>query len=86
MLILYLILMLIISTYPARNNMIPGGVLTVQKMGADTHELITLYWGERLTPQAANQMADKIREAFPSQEVEIYEGGQPHYFFILSVE
>jgi DAK2 domain fusion protein YloV len=58
----------------------------LRKMGAESHELITLYWGERLTPQAANQLTDKVRAAFPSQQVESYEGGQPHYFFILSVE
>jgi DAK2 domain fusion protein YloV len=58
----------------------------LQKMGAAEHELVTLYWGERLTPQAANQLADKVRAKFPGQQVESYEGGQPHYFFILSVE
>jgi DAK2 domain fusion protein YloV len=58
----------------------------LHKMGAETHELVTLYWGDRLTPHAANQLADKIRDTFPSQQVESYEGGQPHYFFILSVE
>jgi DAK2 domain fusion protein YloV len=58
----------------------------LRKMGAQTHELITLYWGERLSSQAANQLADKVRAGFPDQQVESYEGGQPHYFFILSVE
>ncbi|MBN2086601.1 MAG: DAK2 domain-containing protein [Anaerolineales bacterium] len=58
----------------------------LRKMGAETHELITLYWGDRLTPQAANQLTDKVRATFPSPQVESYEGGQPHYFFILSVE
>jgi hypothetical protein len=55
-------------------------------MGAESHELITMYWGDRLTPQAANQLADKVRANFPNSQVESYEGGQPHYFFILSVE
>jgi DAK2 domain fusion protein YloV len=55
-------------------------------MGAETHELVTLYWGDRLTPQAANQLMEKVRANFPAQQVEGYEGGQPHYFFILSVE
>jgi DAK2 domain fusion protein YloV len=58
----------------------------LRKMKADSHELITLYWGDRLTPQAANQLADKVRASFPEQQVESYEGGQPHYFFIMSVE
>jgi DAK2 domain fusion protein YloV len=55
-------------------------------MEADTHELITLYWGDRLTPHAANQLADKVRANLPNQQVESYEGGQPHYFYLLSVE
>jgi DAK2 domain fusion protein YloV len=58
----------------------------LRKMGTQERELVTLYWGNRLTAQAANQLTDKVRAAFPAQEVEVYEGGQPHYFFILSVE
>jgi DAK2 domain fusion protein YloV len=58
----------------------------LRKMGVENHELVTLYWGERLTHQSANQLTDKVRAAFPAQQVESYEGGQPHYFFILSVE
>jgi hypothetical protein len=58
----------------------------LRKMEADSHELITLYWGDRLTPQAASHLVDAVRDTFPNQEVESYEGGQPHYFFILSVE
>ena len=56
------------------------------KMKADSHELITLYWGEDLSPSQANQLADKVRVEYPAQQVEMYEGGQPHYFLILSVE
>jgi DAK2 domain fusion protein YloV len=58
----------------------------LKKMGTEKRELITLYWGENLGASKANQLADAVRAAFPGQEVEIYEGGQPHYFFILSVE
>ncbi|MGD0174940.1 MAG: DAK2 domain-containing protein [Anaerolineales bacterium] len=56
------------------------------KMKADSRELITLYWGEDLSPSQANQLADKVRVEYPAQQVEMYEGGQPHYFLILSVE
>jgi DAK2 domain fusion protein YloV len=58
----------------------------LRKMEADKRELITLYWGEDLTHAEANALADKVRETFPGQEVEIHEGDQPHYFFLLSVE
>jgi DAK2 domain fusion protein YloV len=49
-------------------------------------ELITLYYGAALPPMRANRLADRIREAHPSVEVELVEGGQPHYQLILSVE
>jgi uncharacterized protein len=56
------------------------------KMKADSRELITLYWGEALDPSHANRLADAVRMGYPAQQVEIYPGGQPHYFLILSVE
>jgi dihydroxyacetone kinase-like predicted kinase len=56
------------------------------KAQADEHELITLFYGENLSHVEANRMADLIRQTYPSQEVEVQEGGQSHYQFILSVE
>jgi DAK2 domain fusion protein YloV len=56
------------------------------KMNAASRELITFYWGEDLSPSQANRLADKVRIEYPAQQVEMYEGGQPHYFLILSVE
>jgi DAK2 domain fusion protein YloV len=49
-------------------------------------ELITVYSGEELTPQQLGQIAEQIRSAFPEQEVELLDGGQPHYPLMLSVE
>ena len=34
----------------------------------------------------ANRIVDVVREAYPSQEIELQDGGQPHYQFIVSVE
>jgi uncharacterized protein len=58
----------------------------LRTMGAETRELITLYWGAELTAAKADALADHVRDAFPALEVEIHEGGQAHYPFILSVE
>lgn len=58
----------------------------LDKAEADQHELITLFFGEDLTITEANQIADKVREAYPGQEIEVQDGGQPHYQFIISVE
>jgi hypothetical protein len=52
----------------------------------DEAELITLYYGEDLSPQQANQIADNVRERWSSLEVEVIEGGQPHYQIILAIE
>jgi len=49
-------------------------------------ELITLYYGAELSAAQANHMADQIRATYPAQEVELIEGGQPHYHLILSIE
>jgi hypothetical protein len=34
----------------------------------------------------ANRIADAVRKFYVNQEVEVQEGGQPHYQFIVSVE
>jgi dihydroxyacetone kinase-like predicted kinase len=48
--------------------------------------LITLFYGENLSHAEANRIADLIHQKYPSQEVEVQEGGQSHYQFIISVE
>ncbi|MFN2135539.1 MAG: DAK2 domain-containing protein [Candidatus Promineifilaceae bacterium] len=56
------------------------------KAKAEESELITLFYGEDLSATEANRIADKVREAYPGQEIEVQDGGQPHYQFIISVE
>ncbi len=58
----------------------------LKKAGADQHELITLYHGLDLPHAEANRIADAVRGAYPALEVEVQDGGQPHYQFIISVE
>ncbi|GAB4423640.1 MAG: DAK2 domain-containing protein [Anaerolineales bacterium] len=63
------------------------GVLgMLAKANADQHELITLFFGEDMQRADANRIADKVREAYPDQEIEVQDGGQPHYQFIVSIE
>ncbi|HEU0027255.1 MAG TPA: hypothetical protein VFQ25_09080, partial [Ktedonobacterales bacterium] len=56
------------------------------RMDTAGHEIITLFPGEDVTPDAAEAMAARVREWFPSQEVELQRGDQPHYDYIISVE
>jgi DAK2 domain fusion protein YloV len=58
----------------------------LKKAGAAERELITLFYGMRLSLTEANRIVDVIRAAFPAQEIELQDGGQPHYQLIISVE
>ncbi|MGB8982202.1 MAG: DAK2 domain-containing protein [Anaerolineales bacterium] len=58
----------------------------LEKAKSEDHELITLFYGQDTSHAEANRIADAIRRKYPAQEVEVQEGGQPHYQFIVSVE
>jgi uncharacterized protein len=63
------------------------GVLAfLEKVSAQDHELVTLFYGENMTHVESNRLADVIKNHYPNLEVEVQEGGQPHYQFIISVE
>jgi dihydroxyacetone kinase-like predicted kinase len=63
-----------------------GCLQLLAKANAGEQELITLFYGQDTSHAEANRMADVIHNKYPSQEVEVQEGGQPHYQFIISVE
>jgi len=63
-----------------------GGGDLLNKAEADEHELVTLFYGEGMSHSEANRIADLIRKKYSSLEIEVQEGGQPHYQFIISIE
>ena len=63
-----------------------GCLELLEKAGAAEHELITLFYGQETSHAEANRIADVIRQKYASQEVEVQEGGQSYYQFIVSVE
>ncbi|RLC61165.1 MAG: DAK2 domain-containing protein [Chloroflexi bacterium] len=58
----------------------------LKEMNAADHEIITLYYGETISESDANALADLLQQDWPNQEIEVIAGGQPHYYYILSVE
>jgi uncharacterized protein len=58
----------------------------LEKANAENHELITLFYGNGIQVSEVNSIADTIRSTYPDLEVEVQEGGQPHYHFIMSIE
>lgn len=63
------------------------GVLDLlEKANAAECEIVTLFYGEEMTHAESNRIADVIRETYSNLEIEVQEGGQPHYQFIISIE
>src|SRR6267143_46646 len=56
------------------------------KLGPDSFELVTVYRGEQASDDELKRLESAIRSSFPGLEVEVQQGGQQHYPFILSVE
>jgi hypothetical protein len=49
-------------------------------------EIVTIYYGDSVSANDAQDLSEAIRAQYPSQEIEVVSGGQPHYHFIISVE
>jgi len=59
---------------------------TLTKMDVANREVITLYFGDTETMATAQQTAQQIKVWFPDQDIEIVDGGQPHYTYVISAE
>ena len=49
-------------------------------------ELITVYYGAETTEEDAEQITEEIADAYPDCDVECHRGGQPLYYYLISVE
>jgi DAK2 domain fusion protein YloV len=70
----------------SNKNLEDGCLVFLEEAKADDFELITMFHGQNISPEEADEMAEFIQEKYPDQEVELQYGGQPHYQFILSIE
>ena len=52
----------------------------------DDSELISLYYGQDVQKEDAEAFAQKIEELYPDVDVDVHSGGQPIYYYVLSVE
>ncbi len=59
---------------------------TVKAMMSDDAEVISIYYGADTSEKAAEALGSALEEAYPDCEVEINRGGQPIYYYIISVE
>lgn len=67
-------------------NLLDAAQKVVTQLVDEDAEIITVLYGEDATEQQANELASFIEEHYPEAEVEIVEGKQALYPFILSIE
>nr|WP_204487364.1 DAK2 domain-containing protein [Caldicoprobacter guelmensis] len=58
----------------------------INNMITEDSEIVTLYYGEQVSAQDAQSVADFVSSQYPDVEVEVHFGGQPLYYYIISVE
>lgn len=58
----------------------------IKEMQDEDSEIVSIYFGENVTKEDADALSEKIAEELPDLEVEVYAGGQPVYYYIVSVE
>ena len=63
-----------------------GLLMLLEAAGAADAELITAYAGQDLPASIADQLIARLRQTYPSLEIESHYGGQPHYPLLLSIE
>ena len=49
-------------------------------------ELISIYFGEDIAEEDVEAFAARVEEKYPDVDVEVQNGGQPIYYYVLSVE
>lgn len=57
-----------------------------ERMNAAEYEILSIFYGEDVDEEQAGALGERVREAYPAQEIEIVSGGQPYYHYILSAE
>ena len=57
-----------------------------EKMVNEDSSLITVYYGSDVTEEQARALGDRLEEKYPDCDVEVQNGGQPLYYYLVAVE
>ena len=58
----------------------------LDRMVDDESEIISIYFGDEVDEEIANDLAASVEKKYPDLSVELHSGGQPIYYYIVSVE
>ena len=58
----------------------------LEQMVDEDSELISLYYGQDVLPEDAEKFAASVEELYPDVDLDLHSGGQPIYYYVISVE
>ena len=56
------------------------------RVNAAEREILTIYYGEGVAEADAEALAEEMRGRYPDLEIEVLDGGQAHYHYVISAE
>lgn len=59
---------------------------TIDSAVTDSHSTITIYYGKDTAEEVAASLQETLMGAFPDKDIIAVSGGQPHYFYLISLE
>lgn len=59
---------------------------TLAKAVTEDSEIITIYYGAEVSEEDASALSEEIEATYPDCEIDLQVGGQPLYYYIISVE
>ena len=67
-------------------NLEPTVMDMMKQLVDEDSAIVSIYYGEDTKEEDANALGEKIGEAFQDVEIEVHYGGQPIYYYVISVE
>ena len=67
-------------------NLEPTVMDMMKQLVDEDSAIVSIYYSEDTKEEDANALGEKIGEAFPDVEIEVHYGGQPIYYYVISVE
>lgn len=59
---------------------------TVEEMTDEDTELLSIYYGEDIAKEDADSLREKVETRYPDLDIELQDGGQPVYYYLISAE
>ena len=59
---------------------------SIEKTKNDDSEILSIYYGEDVSEEEAEALKEKLEDQFPEFEIDLYSGGQPIYYYVMSIE